>query len=90
MSWLGCRTHNGRPSGAEGEGGAGEHRDGAGQRGDRVALRPAQHRPVRPGQPAAGRARVRVVAVLAGTDTSVPKSSNGHVESMRILMSERR
>lgn len=30
------------------------------------------------------------LAVLAGTDTSVPKSSNGHVESMRILMSERR
>lgn len=35
-------------------------------------------------------ARQAALAVLAGTDTSVPKSSDGDVESMRILMSERR
>lgn len=35
-------------------------------------------------------ARQAAMSVLAGTDTTVPKSGDGQVESLRILMSERR
>ena len=35
-------------------------------------------------------ARQAAVAVLAGTDTAIPKSGDGAVESMRILLAERR